>query len=182
LAAEPSTGDNGTAGTPSDVRLQLGGSHRHTRGPHYPLRLRAPALVSAAASGDFENPRRRDSGSSRTSTTRSTPYRAVRLPGPVLGCCYERRPQRRDHVASACCGRGRAAPIHEPRPLPRCPRTPTNRIRSCISASAYEDGAFMEPSGRNQWQPVANRESPRTPETSQYRCHRLRPVAVRASW
>ncbi len=31
----------------------------------------------------------------------------------------------------------------------------------------------MEPSGRNQWQPVANRKTPETAESSQNRCHRL---------
>jgi hypothetical protein len=38
----------------------------------------------------------------------------------------------------------------------------------------------MEPSGRNQWQPVANAQAPKTAETSQNRCHRLPPVAVRS--
>ena len=42
---------------------------------------------------------------------------------------------------------------------------------------AREDGAFMEPSGRNQWQPVANADASKTAETSQDRCHWLRPVA-----
>src|SRR6266516_789748 len=40
-----------------------------------------------------------------------------------------------------------------------------------------EDGAFMEPRGCNRWQPVANRPPPKTLETSENRCRRLRPVA-----
>jgi hypothetical protein len=34
----------------------------------------------------------------------------------------------------------------------------------------------MEPSGRNQWQPVANGRAPKTGEPSQNRCRGLRPV------
>jgi hypothetical protein len=40
--------------------------------------------------------------------------------------------------------------------------------------SGHRYGAFMEPSGRNQWQPVANRKTPKTAETSQNRCRGLR--------
>jgi hypothetical protein len=36
----------------------------------------------------------------------------------------------------------------------------------------------LEPSGRNQWQPVANGPSLKTAEISQNRCRRLRPVAA----
>jgi hypothetical protein len=42
---------------------------------------------------------------------------------------------------------------------------------------ADPNGAFMEPSGRNQWQPVANATAAKTPKSSQTRCHELRPVA-----
>jgi hypothetical protein len=42
---------------------------------------------------------------------------------------------------------------------------------------ADPNGAFMEPSGRNQWQPVANATAAKTPKSSQIRCHGLRPVA-----
>src|SRR4029453_16616261 len=51
-------------------------------------------------------------------------------------------------------------------------------IRLLITDLRGEFGAFMEPSGRNQWQPVANRKTPETAESSQNRCHRLRPVAA----
>jgi hypothetical protein len=57
------------------------------------------------------------------------------------------------------------------------PRTGRRRTRLLIRDSGHRYGAFMEPSGRNQWQPVANRKTPETAESSQNRCHRLRPVA-----
>jgi hypothetical protein len=47
---------------------------------------------------------------------------------------------------------------------------------------AREGGAFMEPSGRNQWQPMANGKAPETAQTSRNRCHRLRPVATGVGW
>jgi hypothetical protein len=50
--------------------------------------------------------------------------------------------------------------------------------RLSLRHSDQEDGAFMEPSGRNQRQPVANGKAPKTASTSQNRCHRLRPVAA----
>src|ERR671937_2415374 len=46
---------------------------------------------------------------------------------------------------------------------------------------ATEDGAFMEPRGCNRWQSVANRIGAEAAETSQNRCRRLRPVAVRSA-
>jgi hypothetical protein len=39
--------------------------------------------------------------------------------------------------------------------------------------SGYGDGAFMEPSGRNQWQPVANGRASQTAETSRNRLPRV---------
>src|SRR6266498_1848268 len=42
-----------------------------------------------------------------------------------------------------------------------------------------EYGAFMEPRGCKRWQSVANRIGAESPETSQNRCRRLRPVLVR---
>ena len=36
----------------------------------------------------------------------------------------------------------------------------------------------MEQSGRNQWQSVANGKGPKTPQSGENRCRRLRPVAV----
>jgi hypothetical protein len=36
-----------------------------------------------------------------------------------------------------------------------------------------ERWSFMEPSGRNRWQPVANAEGSKTAQTSQNRCHQL---------
>jgi hypothetical protein len=40
----------------------------------------------------------------------------------------------------------------------------------------------MEPSGRSQWQSVANGNAPKMAEASQNRCHRSRPVADRSAW
>jgi hypothetical protein len=40
----------------------------------------------------------------------------------------------------------------------------------------------MEQSGGNQWQPVANAEAARTADSSQNRCHQLRPVAGETAW
>ena len=51
-----------------------------------------------------------------------------------------------------------------------------------IKDSVLEDGALMEPSGRNQWQPLANAQDPKTAETSRNHCHLLRPVAERTAW
>jgi hypothetical protein len=45
-----------------------------------------------------------------------------------------------------------------------------------------EYGAFMEPSGRNQWQPLANASAPQAGKTSQIRCPRLPPVACELPW
>jgi hypothetical protein len=65
------------------------------------------------------------------------------------------------------------------------------RIRSGrwrLAASDYgdaqqnEDGAFMEPSGRNRWQSVANAQRRKTAERSEIRCHGLPPVAVDVPW
>ena len=53
-----------------------------------------------------------------------------------------------------------------------------SRIRLLITDPRGEYGAFMEPSGRNQWQPVANEQAPKTAKTSQNRCRGLRPVAA----
>src|SRR5688572_22067599 len=50
-----------------------------------------------------------------------------------------------------------------------------------IRDSGGGDGAFMEPSGRNQWQSAANARAPKSALTSQNRCHRLRPVAGRSA-
>jgi hypothetical protein len=57
-----------------------------------------------------------------------------------------------------------------------------SQIRLLTTDLREEDGAFMEPSGRNQWQPVANARSLKSAETSQNRCRGLRPVAVRSAW
>jgi hypothetical protein len=56
-----------------------------------------------------------------------------------------------------------------------------SRIPLLIKDSRHEDGAFMEPSGRNQSQPVANGRTSKTAETSQNRCRGLRPVAERSA-
>jgi hypothetical protein len=55
-------------------------------------------------------------------------------------------------------------------------------LRRTGSDSGDGDGAFMEPSGRNQWQPVAKARAPKSALTSQNRCRRLRPVAARSAW
>ena len=44
------------------------------------------------------------------------------------------------------------------------------------------DGAFMEPRGCNRWQLVANAIVPETVETSEIRCHALRPLAGDVPW
>ena len=43
-------------------------------------------------------------------------------------------------------------------------------------------GAFLEQSGRKQWQPVANAPSAQTAELLAIFCHRLHPLAVDAAW
>jgi hypothetical protein len=50
------------------------------------------------------------------------------------------------------------------------------------SLTSTADGTFMEPSGRNQWQSVANARRAERAETSQKRCRRLQPIAVRSAW
>jgi hypothetical protein len=40
----------------------------------------------------------------------------------------------------------------------------------------------MEPSGRNQWQPVADEVTAKTAQTAENRCRGLRPVAAEAPW
>ncbi len=45
-----------------------------------------------------------------------------------------------------------------------------------------KDGAFMEPSRRNQWQSVANRASANGAQMSQIRCRGLRLVAAGVKW
>jgi hypothetical protein len=40
----------------------------------------------------------------------------------------------------------------------------------------------MEPSGRNQWQPVANGPVAEGPESGKNRCRGLRPVAAGSAW
>ena len=51
-------------------------------------------------------------------------------------------------------------------------KLPTER-----TTGSHGDGAFMEPSRRNQWQPAAKRPAAKRAETSQNRCRALRPVA-----
>jgi hypothetical protein len=46
------------------------------------------------------------------------------------------------------------------------------------SYSATKHGAFMEPSGRNQWQAVENRPRKKSVRSGQNRCRGLRAVAV----
>ena len=57
-------------------------------------------------------------------------------------------------------------------------RALARRSQPLISASGHKYGAFMEPSGRNSWQPAANEHTPKTAKTSQNRCRGLRPVAA----
>jgi hypothetical protein len=45
-----------------------------------------------------------------------------------------------------------------------------------------EDGAFMEPSGRNRWQPMANGTAARTARIGENRCDGLRSVAAGSAW
>ena len=44
------------------------------------------------------------------------------------------------------------------------------------------DGALVEPSGRNRWQPVANKAAPKTAHISENRYRGLRPVAGFPKW
>src|SRR6266536_5701452 len=46
----------------------------------------------------------------------------------------------------------------------------------CSTETAY--GAFMEQSGRNRWQAVADGTAPKAAQTGENRCRWLRPVAV----
>jgi hypothetical protein len=54
------------------------------------------------------------------------------------------------------------------------------RFRSDFRTDSH--GAFMEQSGRKQWQPVAKRQGPQTAQTSQNRCRRLPLVACTSIW
>jgi hypothetical protein len=56
-------------------------------------------------------------------------------------------------------------------------KLPTKR-----TASTTGDGAFMEPSRRNQWQSAANRPTAKPVKTSEIRCRGLRPVAAAVKW
>ena len=58
------------------------------------------------------------------------------------------------------------------------------RLRSApvLPSRTTTDGAFMEQSGRNQWQSVANGKRPKTAQSGENRCRRLRPVAVTPKW
>ena len=49
--------------------------------------------------------------------------------------------------------------------------TRASRVTPVPQRFGRADGAFMEPSGRNQWQPVANADRSRTAQTSRNRCH-----------
>jgi hypothetical protein len=52
---------------------------------------------------------------------------------------------------------------------------------SLAGDSRNKDGAFMEPSGRNWWQLVANGEVAKPALPSRNRCSGLRPVADRSA-
>jgi hypothetical protein len=70
--------------------------------------------------------------------------------------------------------------IFEPKsPIVRAPRRRTLRTHLGF---AVRYGAFMEPSGRNRWQPVANGTAPKTAERRENRCVELRPVASDVPW
>jgi hypothetical protein len=56
------------------------------------------------------------------------------------------------------------------------------RAARVLSTRTTADGAFMEQSGRNRWQLVANGTALKAAETSQNRCHGLRPVAKGSAW
>src|SRR5512132_1081209 len=58
---------------------------------------------------------------------------------------------------------------------PRAPGIALSEERQLNGCAFY--GAFMEPSGRNQWQPVANAPASQAAKTSQTRWPRLPPVA-----
>jgi hypothetical protein len=48
--------------------------------------------------------------------------------------------------------------------------------------STTKDGASMEPSGRNRWQPVANGTAVKAAQVGENRCRALRPVAAETPW
>ena len=50
------------------------------------------------------------------------------------------------------------------------------------SALATKDGAFMEPSGRNRRQPMANGAAAKAAQIGENRCRGLRPVAAGSPW
>jgi hypothetical protein len=66
-------------------------------------------------------------------------------------------------------------------PQPSCSdrgETTTQSAIGSLPQQITQDGAFMEPSGRNRWQPVANGPTLKTAKSSRNRCRGLRPVAA----
>ena len=64
-------------------------------------------------------------------------------------------------------------------------RTVVKATTSCCSArptAPQKCGAFMEQSGRNQWQPVADGMTSKAAQTHENRCRGLPPVALTPKW
>jgi hypothetical protein len=57
-------------------------------------------------------------------------------------------------------------------------RAPSHSRLPHTGPASITDGAFMEPSGRNRWQPVANGAAAKTAQIGEKRCRGLRPVAA----
>jgi hypothetical protein len=59
---------------------------------------------------------------------------------------------------------------------------PGDELPTRRTPGTQSDGAFMEPSGRNQWQSAANRPTPKPAKTSEIRCRGLSSVAATPKW
>ncbi len=80
-------------------------------------------------------------------------------------------PRARNHACAQVHRGDQSKARHEPRP---------SKAGSLERRAA--DGAFVEPRGCNRWQSAANGAAPKTAETSENRCRRLRPVACDVPW
>jgi hypothetical protein len=112
-----------------------------------------------------------------------SPFRAPRphRPRASRGCSHRGasavgRPGRPD--VGARCDRDQVRPDARCTGLPG----PARLARGPSPKATTEDGAFMEPSGRNRWQPIANGIAGRTARIGENRCDGLRPVAVGSAW
>jgi hypothetical protein len=136
--------------------------------------VRSSSRTSTTAASSPSLPRISDTASllsrRRCYFEASTSLKQARLTVRVSSRLVDSRPERDEQFS-----------LHR-----RCPSfdatTRGERIDLLIRDSRRQDGAFMEPSGRNPWQPVESGGTPKTALTSQNRCHGLRPVADRSAW